>query len=101
MCARCVSTVRVERNSCPAISVLVWPRAINRRTSSSRSVRSSGGPAGAGGAAGRRGAGRRGGGGGQAGAEARVEVVLALRREMDRLQQLLVGGLLEHEAKGA
>ena len=89
MCARCVSTVRVERKSCSAISALVWPRAISRRTSTSRSVRSSGGPAGSAGC------------GGERGAEARVEVVLAGRGEADRLEQLLVGGLLEHEAERA
>src|SRR3954462_8785120 len=51
MCARCDSTVRTLRYSCPAISEFVWPRAISRRISTSRSVRSSGGPAGSGGAA--------------------------------------------------
>ena len=51
MCARCDSTVRTLRCSVLAISLLVWPSAIRRRTDSSRSDRSSGGPAGSGGAA--------------------------------------------------
>src|SRR3954454_17739211 len=51
MCARCVSTVRVERKSCSAISLLVWPSAISRSTSTSRSDRSSGAVAGSLGAA--------------------------------------------------
>ena len=53
MCARWDSTVRTERNRSAAISALVWPRAMSRSTSTSRSVRSSGGPVGSGGAAAR------------------------------------------------
>ena len=89
MCARWVSTVRAERKSCSPISTLVWPSAISRRTSTSRS-REVVGWAG--------GLGRR---GGDLRAEPRVEVGVAGGGEPDRLQQLLVGGLLEHEAERA
>ena len=41
MCERWVSTVRMLRKSCSPISAFVCPRAIRRRTSSSRSLRSS------------------------------------------------------------
>ena len=44
MCARWDSTVRTDRNSWAAISPLVWPSAIRRSTSTSRALRSSGGP---------------------------------------------------------
>ena len=45
MWARWVSTVRTERNSCSPISAFVWPSAMSRRTSASRSERLPGGPA--------------------------------------------------------
>ena len=38
MCERCVSTVRTLRKSCSPISAFVCPRAIRRRTSTSRSA---------------------------------------------------------------
>src|SRR3954447_24115278 len=100
MWARWVSTVRVERNSCCAISLLVWPRAISRSTSTSRSERSSGGPAGALAAGAPGGAGPLARRGGHARAEPRIQVGVARRREADRLEQFLVGRLFEDEAQG-
>ena len=87
MWARWVSTVRVERKSWSAISLLVWPSAIRRSTSSSRSLRSSGGPAGSI------------GGRGHARSEPGIEVGVAGGGEPDRFQQFLVGGFFEHEAE--
>ena len=84
MCARWLSTVRIERYSCSAISAFVCPSAIIRSTSTSRWERSSGGPGGL----------RR--LGGHARAELRVEVGLAGGGAADGLDELVVGGLLEH-----
>src|SRR3954464_9203919 len=102
MCARCDSTVRTLRYSCPAISEFVWPRAISRRISTSRSVRSSGGPAGSGGAARLRGAGRgvRNARRPAGGAELRLQERAAARGGAHGLDELLVGGLLEDVAAG-
>ena len=83
MWARCDSTVRTLRKSCAAISAFVWPSAIRRRISTSRSLSSSGGPAGS--------AARR-----HASAELGLEIGVAGGRRADGLHELLVGGLLEH-----
>ena len=82
MCARWVSTVRTDRYSCSAISALVCPSAISRRTSSSRSERSSGGPGG-----------RL---GGHPRAQPRVQIAFVGGRAPYGLHELVVGGLLEH-----
>src|SRR3954453_19014181 len=100
MCERWDSTVRTERYSWPAISAFVWPSAMRRRTSTSRSDRSSGWPARAGGAAASAAPGRgvgdlsRAGGG-------RVEVLPPGVRAPPGLDQLAGGRLLEDVAGGA
>ena len=81
--ARCVSTVRRERCSLPAISALVWPSAIRRRISVSRGAQAVAvdrltqrvEPA----------------------ATRRAHELLAACRRADRCRQLAVGALLEHE----
>src|SRR3954465_7002785 len=101
MCARWVSTVRTLRNSCSPISAFVWPRAIIRRTSCSRSERSSG-ARGSGGGPGGGGAARLrlGGRSGDARAERGVEVRLPRRDRAHDVHELALGGLLEHVGVG-